>query len=183
MNAIGPSIPTSQFIPSSFDAPQSTQPPPPLLSQQPTMQNQFIGSTSYMEFHDESQNQNFIYSQATIPNQSMPNNQFQNYSNIPTQQQQYQHPQQTMMPPSSQGFPNNSGGNFQQQFAVFQQPIVQDMAVQYGQKLADQGKQFVENNFEKYVPVTRLKYYFAVDNKYVMNKLRLLFFPFMHKVI
>lgn len=68
------------------------------------------------------------------------------------------------------------------QFAMFQQPIVQDMALQYGQKLADQGKQLVESNFEKYVPVTRLKYYFAVDNKYVINKLRLIFFPFTHKV-
>jgi len=29
--------------------------------------------------------------------------------------------------------------------------------------------------------VTRLKYYFAVDNKYVVNKLRLIFFPFTHK--
>lgn len=68
------------------------------------------------------------------------------------------------------------------QFAMFQQPIVQDMALQYGQKLADQGKQLVESHFEKYVPVTRLKYYFAVDNKYVINKLRLIFFPFTHKV-
>lgn len=68
------------------------------------------------------------------------------------------------------------------QFAMFQQPIVQDMALQYGQKLADQGKELVNEKFEKYVPVTRLKYYFAVDNKYVINKLRLLFFPFTHSV-
>lgn len=68
------------------------------------------------------------------------------------------------------------------QFAMFQQPIVQDMALQYGQRLADQGKQLVESHFEKYVPVTRLKYYFAVDSKYVVNKLRLIFFPFTHKV-
>lgn len=68
------------------------------------------------------------------------------------------------------------------QFGMFQQPIVQDMALQYGQRLADQGKQLVESHFEKYVPVTRLKYYFAVDNNYVINKLRLIFFPFTHKV-
>lgn len=73
--------------------------------------------------------------------------------------------------------------NFPPQFAMFQQPIVQDMAMQYGQKLADQGKDLVNKEFEKYVPVTKLKYYFAVDNKYVINKLRLLFFPFTHKVI
>uniref|UniRef100_A0A6P4EH06 Protein YIF1 n=1 Tax=Drosophila rhopaloa TaxID=1041015 RepID=A0A6P4EH06_DRORH len=67
------------------------------------------------------------------------------------------------------------------QFAMFQQPIVQDMAMQYGQRLADQGKQLVENQFEKWVPVAKLKYYFAVDNAYVGRKLRLLFFPYIHK--
>ncbi|KAH8284112.1 hypothetical protein KR054_010518 [Drosophila jambulina] len=67
------------------------------------------------------------------------------------------------------------------QFAMFQQPIVQDMAMQYGQRLADQGKQLVENQFEKWVPVAKLKYYFAVDNAYVGRKLRLLFFPYVHK--
>jgi len=65
---------------------------------------------------------------------------------------------------------------------MFQQPIVQDMAMQYGQRLADQGKQIMENQFEKWVPVAKLKYYFAVDNAYVGRKLRLLFFPYIHKV-
>ncbi|KAH8312073.1 hypothetical protein KR044_009262 [Drosophila immigrans] len=67
------------------------------------------------------------------------------------------------------------------QFAMLQQPIVQDMAMQYGQRLADQGKQLVENQFEKWIPVAKLKYYFAVDNAYVGRKLRLLFFPFIHR--
>lgn len=44
------------------------------------------------------------------------------------------------------------------------------------------GKQLVESQFEKYVPVTRLKYYFAVDNNYVVRKLILLLFPFTHRV-
>lgn len=87
-------------------------------------------------------------------------------------------PQSQGMPPGPPGGP----GGIPPQFAMFQQPIVQDMAMQYGQRLADQGKQLVENQFEKWVPVTRLKYYFAVDNKYVVNKMRLLFFPFIHKV-
>lgn len=76
--------------------------------------------------------------------------------------------------------PNQQGG-FGQQFGMLQQPMVQDMAMQYGLKLADQGKDIMNKEFEKYVPVTKLKYYFAVDNRYVMNKLRLLFFPFAHK--
>lgn len=95
----------------------------------------------------------------------------------PQQQQQPINPQQ--QPHTQQNVPMQPQ---QGQFAMFQQPIVQDMAMQYTQKLAGQGKQFVESHFEKYVPVTRLKYYFAVDNKYVVNKLRLLFFPFTHSV-
>lgn len=71
---------------------------------------------------------------------------------------------------------------FAAQFSVLNQPMVQDMALQYGKNLADHGKQLVETQFEKYVPVTRLKYYFAVDNNYVVRKLVLLLFPFTHKV-
>lgn len=72
--------------------------------------------------------------------------------------------------------PMQNAGNF----GIFQQPIVQDMAMQYGQTLAAQGKELVNKNFEKYVPLTKLKYYFAVDNRYVLQKIKLLFFPFLH---
>lgn len=40
----------------------------------------------------------------------------------------------------------------------------------------------MKNEFERYVPVSRLKYYFAVDTKYVVSKLGLLLFPFTHAV-
>ena len=89
------------------------------------------------------------------------------FNQMPQQQPQPNMPQQPQLPG---------------QFAMFQQPMVQGMAMQYGQQLADQGKQLMESQFEKYVPITRLKYYFAVDNKYVINKLRLIFFPFTHSV-
>lgn len=96
----------------------------------------------------------------------------------PSAQQPYG--QQPIYDPSGgPGIPQPGAGA---PFAMLQQPIVQDMALQYGQKLADQGKQLVETQFEKYVPVTRLKYYFAVDNNYVVRKLILLLFPFTHKV-
>ncbi|KAJ3649239.1 hypothetical protein Zmor_020992 [Zophobas morio] len=64
---------------------------------------------------------------------------------------------------------------------VFGQPIVQDMALQYGQQLANTGKSMLKQEVEKFVPVNSLKYYFAVDTKYVLSKLMLLFFPFTHK--
>uniref|UniRef100_A0A182FQN7 Protein YIF1 n=2 Tax=Anopheles albimanus TaxID=7167 RepID=A0A182FQN7_ANOAL len=72
-------------------------------------------------------------------------------------------------------------GGMGQQFSMFQQPIVQDMAMQYGQKLADQGKEIVHSQIEKYLPTSKLKYYFAVDNLYVIKKLKVIFFPFLHQ--
>ncbi|XP_063699869.1 protein YIF1B [Culicoides brevitarsis] len=88
------------------------------------------------------------------------------YGMPPPQQQQQQMQQPGGMPGAG--------------FGMFNQPIVQDMAFQYGQKLADQGKELVNKEFEKYIPVSKLKYYFAVDNKYVVNKIKLIFFPFLH---
>lgn len=64
---------------------------------------------------------------------------------------------------------------------LFPQPIVQDMALQYGEQLAKSGKEALNREFDKYVPVTKLKYYFAVDTRYVIKKLFLIFFPFTHK--
>lgn len=65
--------------------------------------------------------------------------------------------------------------------SVLGQPMVQDMAMQYGQQLAGAGKTMLKKEVERYVPVSKLKYYFAVDTKYVISKLMLLFFPFTHK--
>lgn len=104
------------------------------------------------------------------------------------QPQQMQQPPQQLTPPqpmAASAAPtifNPNQNSFANQFSVLQQPMVQDMALQYGQRLADQGKQLVESQFEKYVPVTRLKYYFAVDNNYVVKKLILLLFPFTQRV-
>ncbi|KAJ8936280.1 hypothetical protein NQ314_012428 [Rhamnusium bicolor] len=64
---------------------------------------------------------------------------------------------------------------------VLGQPMVQDMAMQYGQQLAGAGKTMLKKEVERFVPVSKLKYYFAVDTKYVVSKLMLLFFPFTHK--
>jgi hypothetical protein len=62
------------------------------------------------------------------------------------------------------------------------EPLVANVAMQYGQALVGSGKQLVDRELEKYIPVSRLKYYFAVDTRYVTKKLGLLFFPFTHSV-
>lgn len=90
------------------------------------------------------------------------------FSGVPSQQQGY-NPNEMRQ----EGFASP-------QFAtqLLAEPMVTNMAVQYGTALVGSGKQ----QLEKYVPVTALKYYFAVDTDYVVSKLALLFFPFTHTV-
>nr|XP_002132175.1 protein YIF1B-like isoform X1 [Ciona intestinalis] len=56
-----------------------------------------------------------------------------------------------------------------------------NMAMQYGQSLAGHGKEMLEKNVDKYISMSKLKYYFAVDTSYVAKKLALLSFPFTHQ--
>ncbi|XP_030074947.1 protein YIF1B isoform X2 [Microcaecilia unicolor] len=56
-----------------------------------------------------------------------------------------------------------------------------NLAATYGSSLANQGKEIVDKNIERFIPVTKLKYYFAVDTIYVSKKLGLLMFPYMHR--
>lgn len=85
--------------------------------------------------------------------------------------------------PQMQSYPSNDNqgrefGSSQFTAQLLTQPVVTNMAVEYGNALVGSGKQ----HFERYVPITALKYYFAVNTDYVFAKLMLLFFPFTQKV-
>ncbi|XP_038237480.1 protein YIF1B isoform X1 [Dermochelys coriacea] len=54
-------------------------------------------------------------------------------------------------------------------------------AMAYGSTLASHSKEIVDKNIDRFIPMTKLKYYFAVDTVYVGKKLGLLLFPFMHQ--
>ncbi|KAM9257788.1 LOW QUALITY PROTEIN: protein YIF1B-B-like [Morus bassanus] len=58
---------------------------------------------------------------------------------------------------------------------------VSSLAMAYGSSLASQGRDIVDRNLDRFIPVGRLKYYFAVDTVYVGRKLGLLVFPFVHQ--
>ncbi|CAN8000292.1 unnamed protein product [Ixodes hexagonus] len=95
-----------------------------------------------------------------------------------------QQPPQYSMQPGQGGYwawpgyapPPNTGFQPQQ---ILSDPMAA-MAMQYGSALAGQGKDMMNEKLEKYVSVSKLKYYFAVDTAYVCKKLALLFFPFSH---
>nr|SVE74360.1 EOG090X0ATU [Daphnia barbata] len=78
-----------------------------------------------------------------------------------------------------------SGSNEQTNFGMttqfLQNPVMANMAMQYGQSLVGQGKEVLDRELNKYVSTSRIKYYFSVDTAYVAKKLALLVFPFTHR--
>ncbi|XP_055519720.1 protein YIF1B isoform X2 [Leucoraja erinacea] len=64
---------------------------------------------------------------------------------------------------------------------ILSDPMMSNLAMAYGSSLASQGKNIVDKNIDRFIPVSRLKYYFAVDTIYVGKKLGLLVFPYMHQ--
>lgn len=56
-----------------------------------------------------------------------------------------------------------------------------NLAMAYGSSLASQGREMVDKNLDRFIPISKLKYYFAVDTVYVGKKLGLLVFPYMHE--
>lgn len=94
----------------------------------------------------------------------------------------YAGPQQQLYgPPQGQGggWPNYGPGPGFQPQQLLNDPVAA-MAMQYGSQLAGHGKDVMNQKLEKYVSVSKLKYYFAVDTTYVCKKLALLLFPFSH---
>uniref|UniRef100_A0A8C6HXV2 Protein YIF1 n=1 Tax=Mus spicilegus TaxID=10103 RepID=A0A8C6HXV2_MUSSI len=65
--------------------------------------------------------------------------------------------------------------------AAFLAAPMSNMAMVYGSSLAAQGKELVDKNIDRFIPVSKLKYYFAVDTVYVGKKLGLLVFPYLHQ--
>lgn len=79
------------------------------------------------------------------------------------------------------GMPGMPGGFGQFAGNEFLQGPMANVAVGYGAAVASQGKEYVEKHIDRFVSVSKLKYYFAVDTSYVVKKLGLLVFPFTHK--
>uniref|UniRef100_A0A671LLY3 Protein YIF1 n=1 Tax=Sinocyclocheilus anshuiensis TaxID=1608454 RepID=A0A671LLY3_9TELE len=64
--------------------------------------------------------------------------------------------------------------------SLFADPVA-SAAMMYGSSLANQSKDIVNKEINRLMSVNKLKYFFAVDTKYVMKKLLLLMFPYTHQ--
>jgi len=82
---------------------------------------------------------------------------------------------------STQGMAGMQTGYSQFAGNEFLQGPMANAAVGYGAHMANQGKEYVEKHIDRFVSVSKLKYYFAVDTSYVVKKLGLLIFPYTHK--
>jgi len=71
-----------------------------------------------------------------------------------------------------------SGGQFITQVA--DSPLTQ-IGIQYGGKMFDNTRQYVDQQFGHYLSRGVLKYYFNVNNSYVFNKIKLLLCPLLHR--
>lgn len=63
---------------------------------------------------------------------------------------------------------------------VFADPMA-NAAMMYGSSLANQGKDMVNKEISRFMSVNKLKYFFAVDTRYVLKKLMILMFPYTHQ--
>lgn len=75
-------------------------------------------------------------------------------------------------------------GDFAQQFGFQdfgQAGAATQLGMQFGKSAMQAGQQYMEQNINRYVPMSSLKYYWNVNTAYVWRKIRLLLFPFRHK--
>ncbi|XP_043982069.1 protein YIF1A isoform X2 [Gambusia affinis] len=63
---------------------------------------------------------------------------------------------------------------------LFADPVA-SAAMMYGSSLANQGKDIVNKEINRFMSVNKLKYFFAVDTRYVLKKLMILMFPYTHQ--
>ncbi|KAI9298847.1 ER to Golgi transporter Yif1 [Neoconidiobolus thromboides FSU 785] len=118
--------------------------------------------------------------------QEYPNESQVNYNNKqpyptpnPAQQGQYQNYQQGNNGQNMDQFINLQGGF--ENFSQFQNSAAAQLGVQLGQNAMQAGSKYMEQNVGRFINIPKLKHYFNVSNGYVLNKLRLLLFPFSHK--
>lgn len=55
------------------------------------------------------------------------------------------------------------------------------MGVQFGKHAFDAGQAYIDKNITRMVPLAHLKHSFNVSNGYVLNKLRLVLWPWRHR--
>ncbi|WWC65184.1 uncharacterized protein I303_107798 [Kwoniella dejecticola CBS 10117] len=82
--------------------------------------------------------------------------------------------------PGPQGYSSMSNNAFGGTWPGMNDATAQ-MGVQFGKSAVAAGQDYVEKNFTRYLPLHLIKVSFSVTNSYVLNKLRLVLFPWKNK--
>ena len=140
--------------------------------------------------------QRFSSSPAPGPNQQQPPQQYlspQFNGHVPAYTTPFQHSQPQQQQQQQQQQHHDQHGQFhgqQPQQGRFPQPDfgawgMSDPTAQFGLQLGQSavaaGQDYVQRNFGGFFPATHVKHHFNVSNSYVMKKIRLVLFPWMHK--
>jgi hypothetical protein len=113
-----------------------------------------------------------------------------NYYSHPAESSSYNYPSTSDYSATPSSFPPQNAPAVDQSkiSAPPQEGLFGDMGflqeavyTQVGSRIFDNGKQYVDKNFGRFLTLLPLKYYFNVNNRYVFNKIRLLLFPFLHR--
>ena len=77
--------------------------------------------------------------------------------------------------------PVNAMGATQMTQMLVNNPMFSAAAQQYSEQLATTGQAYVDQSVNRFLAVSHLKTYFAVDTNYVLKKLGIVLFPFTHR--
>ncbi|KAI8886511.1 YIF1-domain-containing protein [Backusella circina FSU 941] len=138
--------------------------PPPLQHPVPQHPIPDFGKTVHRTGASPNPNQHYQYNQQQQQPQAYNPNAYSPHPQNQPQQQQHQQQQQN---------------NLYSQFG-FNDPAAQ-MGMQFAGTAMAQGSAYVEKNINRWIDIPALRHYFNVSNTYVMNKLKLLLFPWTHK--
>eukprot|EP00735_Rhodelphis_limneticus_P012138 TRINITY_DN5332_c0_g1::TRINITY_DN5332_c0_g1_i1::g.24123::m.24123 TRINITY_DN5332_c0_g1::TRINITY_DN5332_c0_g1_i1::g.24123 ORF type:complete len:286 (-),score=37.71,sp/P87148/YIF1_SCHPO/35.39/6e-38,YIF1/PF03878.10/8.6e-62,Yip1/PF04893.12/0.13 TRINITY_DN5332_c0_g1_i1:82-939(-) len=94
--------------------------------------------------------------------------------------QQGMYPQQQHQPQYPNTQPQGFPSGMQPQFVGMDSPFTQ-IGMQYGQQFLSTQTEQLQSNFNRYVDLAHLRQYFAVSNSYVLNKLKVILCPALHK--
>ena len=92
---------------------------------------------------------------------------------------QSQYDQSQAPPPPNPQTPDQQMFNPNQAAQMFGNQQFQQMGMQMGQQFIGQQADLIKSKAEQYIPTTKLRYLFAVDNSYVFNKLKIIILPWL----
>ncbi|GAA5944045.1 uncharacterized protein JCM15063_004297 [Sporobolomyces koalae] len=161
---------------------------PPYLQQQPPSHatTSQLPAFGYPRQQQRAPNNPDAY-QPQQPHRPYANNQNQPWMNDPTPPaSDYYHPSPQPAGPSNgptRRQPQNGLAGFGQSMGMgsMMNDATAQMGMQFGSHALSAGQAYLDKNFTRLLPLAHLKHSFNVSNGYVVNKLRLLVWPWRHR--